>query len=81
VPAGTVGHEDGLCALGHGAGDPGEVGIHGLRVDPRHDQRGGGAAPGAQTAPKMQARVQRLSRDARGRVPRGASATVTAKFF
>jgi hypothetical protein len=52
-----------------------------MRVGLGHDQRGGCAALGAQTAPKMQARVLRVSRGARGRVPRGASATVTAKFL
>jgi hypothetical protein len=35
VPAGTVEHENGLCALGDGAGDLGEVGVHGSGVDCR----------------------------------------------
>jgi hypothetical protein len=50
MPASAVEDENGVRALGDGAGDPGEVGVHGGGVGMGHDQRGGGSAFGADGA-------------------------------
>jgi hypothetical protein len=53
-----------MCALGDGAGDLGEVGVHGSGVGVGHDQRGGGPAFGADGAENVGPGVAGVARRA-----------------
>ena len=74
VPSGAVAHENGMCAVGDGAGDLGEVSGHGLRVGVGHDQRGGGPALGADGTENAGPGVAGVARGARAAAARGPDA-------
>ncbi len=65
MPAGAVEHEDGVGTGRHGAGDLGEVHVHGLGIGVSQDHPGGDPAPGAGGAEDAAPFVARVAGRAR----------------